>query len=97
MDSELENLRLLEDLRKTKQRLKKKKSGLINKLNLLDKDLENDQKKFQTIEHFHVKRNKDKIDFLNANKNFLMKLHQNMEEIGDPIEFKNKHWRKINA
>jgi hypothetical protein len=95
VSSELENKQNLLELKQTKQRLEQKKINLKNKLNMLEKNLENDQKKFQTIEEFHIKRNKEKIDFLNSNKNFLMKLHQNMEETGDPMEFKNKHWRKI--
>ena len=85
----------MEALLNKKEKLKRKKVDLKNKLNLLQKELENDEKKFQTIEECRIKKNKEKIEFLNFNTNFLIKLNKNMEEIGDPIEFKESFWRKL--
>ena len=94
VDSELENKESLEKLMRKKKQLLQKKITLKNKLNILGKRLENNKKRFKTEEEFRIKKQNENIEFLKFNSGFLEMMLKNMQETGNPIEFKEKLWRK---
>ena len=95
MTTELENKAHLESLLDKKDELLSKKRDLKNRMNLLQREVQNIEKKFQATEDYQIKENKKKLEYLRENTKYLSNVLERVEEENDPLEFKNKHKRKI--
>ena len=95
LSTELENQKILNDLKEKKSNLVSKKSDLQNRMCLLHKELENIENKFQTTEEYQIKENKNKLKYLRENTKNLSVFLAKVQEKNDPLELKNLYKFKI--